>query len=59
MNKRHENEPAVMLAEVTGWGIPPAEVQSITNIYEGIAGRTTSLRQLDLTDVVPAIMFEA
>ena len=47
------------LAEASGWIVPDERFQEIAAIYKGTADDTQVMRQLDVTNTLPAIIFEA
>lgn len=54
-----DREMLERLAEASGWKIPEARMQEIAGIYRGIYDDTRLLRAADISNAVPAIVFEA
>lgn len=44
--------------DILGLDLPPARLQEVLTAYRAIAAEIARLRELDLTDTHPAIIFE-
>ena len=53
------NEMLKGLAEASGWIIPDERFQEIAAIYKATAQDTRIVREMDVTNAAPAIVFEA
>lgn len=54
-----DNDMLEKLAQASGWTIPESRMQEIAGIYKPIWEDTRTLRQIDLGNAVPVMVFEA